>query len=291
MRPRSRKFRVVGGCLDPISVTGGAKTTFMAGPATPPEGVGSLQLKVTTRDVPALIDYQLGAPVPLASVTGSWSTYVEAGQEAGSAGVEARRRAGFRGDESPSNQRNQGTVTPGTWQTWTLSDASVVWGSAGAVPTVAPVLLRRRSKKLHPSDDSQRGAARCRLLLRRTARRRGARQRRRRASHVRGRVPRHGLRRAASAGSGGRQLRHGTRSPARGPRSVRCPPERRRHRQSPPVRGIAVDSRRTEPSPWGPTVASPTRPRPVSAARTRSATWRRTPCGTCHRCRRPSPSR
>ena len=82
-----------GWVLNPFSVTGGAKTTFMEGPATPPEGVGSLQLNVTAPLVPALIDYPLGAPVPLVSVTGSWSTYVETGQEAGSAGVEARREA------------------------------------------------------------------------------------------------------------------------------------------------------------------------------------------------------
>jgi hypothetical protein len=127
-----------GWAVSPDQTSGGS-ARLVEGPATPPAGRGSLELGVDAQSDRALVVNPVDS-IPLvspdrviAALSGSWATYVPTGTTEFAAPV--LRIAGFLVPAAPMGTfttlsvepYRQGTVADGTWQTWTLGPASVVW--------------------------------------------------------------------------------------------------------------------------------------------------------------------
>ena len=131
----SPTFTETGWFVD-VSHTGSQQ--LVEGPATPPEGRGSLELGVADTAQRALVSTALGSTqtVPVFrpfDVTGSWSTFVPTGTDENAAPV-VKLSAFLEATGTPTGFTTvnlepfrNGTVTPGTWQTWTIGPAATVW--------------------------------------------------------------------------------------------------------------------------------------------------------------------
>jgi hypothetical protein len=127
-----------GWAVSPDQTVGGS-ARLVEGPGTPPAGRGSLELGVqATSDRGLVVNPVESIPLVsadrvIAALAGSWSTYVPTGTSEFAAPV--LRIAGFLNPAAPMGTfttlsvepYRQGTVDDGTWQTWTLGPASVVW--------------------------------------------------------------------------------------------------------------------------------------------------------------------
>ena len=129
------------GWVSPPDCTG--TETLVVGPGVPPEGVGSLQLSASTDQQVACVVTPVGLNVRLASVSGTWSTFIPSGQVAQAAPT-LKFRARLPGFSTvqvePFFQTQQAPVTGGVWQTWTLDDNALIWatGLTGACSQVTP---------------------------------------------------------------------------------------------------------------------------------------------------------
>ena len=140
-----------GWVRDPVNCTGAE--TLVAGPATPPEGGGSLELSVAPDNVACVVSL-VGLTVPLASLSGTWWTFIAAGQPT-QAAPNLKFRTRLPGFSTvvvePFFQSQQAAVTGGVWQQWTLDDNALVWGSGTAPCTIAAPCPFAQFKQARPN--------------------------------------------------------------------------------------------------------------------------------------------
>ncbi|MHA7985729.1 hypothetical protein ACX9R5_07970 [Rathayibacter sp. CAU 1779] len=127
-----------GWAIDPANPGGGGIEQLVEGPATPPSGRGSLQLTTPTSADRAQVYTNPAGAVPSAWDTllgASFSTFTFAASDAGSS-LPVMRFAGWQAGTTQGTfttlsfgQPGNGTAASGQWQTWTLTDDSIVFQS------------------------------------------------------------------------------------------------------------------------------------------------------------------
>jgi len=125
-----------GGWIQGPDNTAGRSAVIATSPAA---GLGTSSVKLTTTANTDFVGIGRAVPGPLSDITaGAWMTYVTGAipaAEAASLRFGMYRLGGTNEFTTMSVEAaNNGTVTAGTWQTWTLSDTAMVWqtNAAGA---------------------------------------------------------------------------------------------------------------------------------------------------------------